>query len=267
MADNALSGLKSLPTWGKWAIGIGGLGAVYFAYKQHTNSSAAGSASTGNDPLTGMPYSQDNSIDPLTGQTYLAEAQQYGSVSAAEAAYSSYNGSALGSYGPGVPASSYYTSNGGTTTGTGVSYPDNATWSQAVEAGLSDIGYSQTDVAAALGRYLGRLSLTPAQAQIIYAALAEYGNPPSGSYQVVLAPSTPPNPKTFPPRPQVEVPNVAGFSQVQAEQVLNSEGLKAAATKETAPKGSVYIVHSTSPKAGTRVNPGSTVTLHASVRK
>lgn len=67
----------------------GGSGlAIWFAYKQHKASQAASSASSPSaiNPVTGLPYSEDNQIDPLTGQAYLQEAQEYGSVSAAEQA-------------------------------------------------------------------------------------------------------------------------------------------------------------------------------------
>ena len=113
------------------------------------------------DPVTGLPYSQDNPIDPLTGQAYLTEAQPYGSVSAAEQAYaasSSLDYSAclrdrrrrrrlvVGGQNL-VPSNTVQ----------GTTYASNSAWAQAVEAGLSDVGYSSTDIAAALGRYLGNL--------------------------------------------------------------------------------------------------------------
>lgn len=62
---------------------------------------------------------------------------------------------------------------------------------------------------------------------------------------------------------QVTVPNVVGLSQVQASQVLTSQGLKMTGTAETAPKGTVYYVDSQSPAAGTAVAAGSTVTVAA----
>ena len=143
--------------------------------------------------MTGLPYSQDSQVDPLTGQTYLAEAQQYGSVSAAEQAvaasssldYSSAYGTGYGAVGT-SSAAPLVTAN--TTQAT--TYASNSAWAQAVEAGLSTIGYSSTDIAAALGRYLGSLSETPDQASIVGAALAEFGPPPVGSYQIILASST-----------------------------------------------------------------------------
>lgn len=175
------------------AIGAGGLVVIYFVWKQHEASSAASSSTSAIDPLTGLPTSEDNTVDPDTGMTYLAEAQQYGSVAAAEAAvagessldYSSAYGTGTGSIGanystPLVPSNDVQSA----------TYASNAAWAQAVEAGLTDIGYSSTDVAAALGRYLGNLSETSTQATIVQSALAEYGPPPVGSYSVILAPTT-----------------------------------------------------------------------------
>jgi hypothetical protein len=70
-------------------------GGIYM-YKRSSSASTSASttASTGIDPVTGLPYSEDQTVDPLTGMTYLAEAQEYGSVSAAEAAYLGSNSAA-----------------------------------------------------------------------------------------------------------------------------------------------------------------------------
>lgn len=53
------------------AVAIG-----YYLYKQHSANSAASSTSSGIDPATGVPYSQEtgaNAIDPNTGIPYAAE--------------------------------------------------------------------------------------------------------------------------------------------------------------------------------------------------
>ena len=187
---------KTVSTPAAAAIAGGSGLAIYFAYKQHKASQASASGASNPsaiDPVTGLPYSQDQQIDPLTGQAYLAEAQQYGSVSAAEQAvaasssldYSSAYGTGYGAVGT-SSAAPLVTAN--TTQAT--TYASNSAWAQAVEAGLSTIGYSSTDIAAALGRYLGNLSETPDQASIVGAALAEFGPPPVGSYQIILAPAT-----------------------------------------------------------------------------
>lgn len=177
------------------AIGGGSLVAIWFAYKQHETSAAAASTSTSNpsaiDPVTDLPYSQDSTIDPLTGESYLAEAQEYGSVSAAEQAvagessldYSSEYGAGSGDTG---------TSTGVTTDVPATGYTTNAAWAQAVTSGLTDLGYTASDVSAALGQYLGSLPETTAQAGIVNTALAEYGPPPAGSFTIILASTTGP---------------------------------------------------------------------------
>lgn len=174
----------------------GGSGlAIWFAYKQHKDStSAAVSAASPSaiDPVTGLPYSQDSAIDPLTGQAYLAEAQEYGSVSAAESAVA---GESSLDYSSEFGSGSAGSSTGVTTEVASGGYASNAAWAQAVTAGLTDIGYTSTDVSSALGMYLGGLPLTVladgvSSASIVEAALAEYGPPPVGSFQIILASST-----------------------------------------------------------------------------
>ena len=175
----------------------GGSGvAIWFAYKQHKASSASSASSATDpsaiDPVTGLPYSQDNQIDPLTGMTYLAEAQEYGSVSAAEQATAGEASDDLS-----TADDSGLSDLTGTSTGTSLEavpggYATNAAWAQAVTAGLSDIGYSSTDVAAALGMYLGGLPLSTladgvSSASIVSAALAEYGPPPVGTFTMIAA--------------------------------------------------------------------------------
>lgn len=229
---NPIESFKALPTGGKVAVVGGSTIAVYLAWRYKKNHSAGAAATDPNaiDPVTGLPYSQDNVTDPATGQTYLQEAQAYGSVAAAE--------QALGASGAGgIGAGIGYTGGGsyspGGTTGGGVStdvtstgYSSNAQWAAAVQAGLTSIGYSATDVAAALGLYLAGLPLTAAQAGIIQTALAEYGPPPSGSFTVNLAPSTGPTgsgPGTPPPGgpkgPITVIPQGLHTTQVSATSV------------------------------------------------
>jgi len=189
MADVTIFGKKISPAMAVVFAG-GSAIAIWFAYKQHKASSST--AATSLDPVTGLPYSQDNVTDPLTGMPYLAEAQQYGSVSAAEAAVAGESSLAYsaGGYGTsGLVGTSTGASLVPANTVQGTAYATNAAWAQAVEAGLTDIGYAPTDIAAALGRYLGGLSETPAQATIVQAAVAEYGPPPVGSFQIIQAPA------------------------------------------------------------------------------
>lgn len=177
----------------------GGSGlAIWFAYKQHKAAASTSATSpTAIDPVTGLPYSQDDQVDPLTGMTYLAEAQEYGSVSAAEQAAAGESGDDLTSeYGTSGSGLSDISGSGDTSLeAVPGGYTSNAQWAQAVTAGLSDVGYSAADVAAALGLYLGSLPLSTladgvSSAQIVQAALAEYGPPPVGTFTMIAASGT-----------------------------------------------------------------------------
>jgi hypothetical protein len=170
---------------------VGGSGlAIWFAWKQHKSASSA-SNSSAIDPVTGLPYSQDDQIDPLTGMGYLAEAQEYGSVSAAEQAFAAEQSSALTTAGDSGFGDISGSGTGTTTEVANGGYATNAAWAQAVTAGLTDLGYTATDVSAALGMYLGGLPLTTladgvASSAIVEAAIAEYGPPPVGTFQIIL---------------------------------------------------------------------------------
>lgn len=208
MDDNPLTHnpFKNMSKPAKYATAIGGAGiAGYLVYRHHASTgswnpwskTATGTSSAGDsttiDPVTGLAYSQDNVTDPLTGQTYLAEANQYGSVAAAEAAVSAFGGTVGTGSGIGVQPANGGSS--GTTVSGAVSastYTSLAAWVQAATAGLTDIGYNATDVASALGDYATQTPVTAAQKQIIDTAIAEYGQAP-GNLQVILAPVTKPS--------------------------------------------------------------------------
>lgn len=232
-------------------------------------ASSSNSGATGTDPVTGLPFSQDDTTDPITGQTYLAEAQQYGSVAAAEAAVSAWGQStATGSGIPVNPASPASSGSINTPVGSSV-YTSNAAWAQAATAGLTDVGYPATDVSSALGAYLTQTPLTPAQATLVKTAIAEYGPAPIGNLQVILIPNAtpsttpPPAPAPTPQAAQVNVPNVVGLEAVQAQPIISSVGLKSTLTGPAFKTGTsqVRIITAQSPKAGAKAAKGSTVTL------
>ena len=194
MEDIKVFGKKVKPVTAG-AIVAGSGAAIWFAYRQHKSAAAAASTSPSSlDPVTGLPFSQDNQVDPLTGMEYLAEAQEYGSVSAAETAVAGESSldysSVYGTGGGGVVGSSGGQALVPANTVPGTTYATNAAWAQAVEAGLAEVGYASTDISAALGRYLANLPETADQATIVEAAIAEFGLPPVGSFQVILAPTT-----------------------------------------------------------------------------
>jgi hypothetical protein len=159
-------------------------------FSKGSSGTATGSAI---DPVTNLPVSEDDAIDPITNQAYLAEAEQYGSVAAAEAAVSSFGTTVNTGTGS---STAFGTSGDGTSTlASGAvsssTYTSNAAWSSAAVAGLADVGYSETDVATALGDYLTSTPVTATQANYIRAAISEFGNPPIGTFQIILVPTTP----------------------------------------------------------------------------
>jgi hypothetical protein len=186
-------GGKEISNW--WLLGGGGgLVLVVYLYKRSASASSSTSGTTGTDPVTGLPYSEDSTVDPLTGMTYLAEAQEYGSVSAAEAASSGGSGYSASGESPYSGTAGGSTGTTTTTSSTG-SYATNAAWAQAVTAGLTSLGYSSTDIAAALGLYfagaaLGSGSDGVSYASIVQAAVAEFGPPPVGTYSIISEPSS-----------------------------------------------------------------------------
>jgi len=285
---------KKISWW--WVAGVGGGAAAGILYLRHSGGlSSASSASSPSsvDPVTGLPSSEDNTVDSLTGMTYLAEAQEYGSVAAAEAAFAQGGGSAYsgtGALDSGFPTESYPTQAGGGTQSV-QGYASNAQWSQAVTAGLTGLGYSSTDIAAALGLYfqgqpLAVLSDGASSLSIIQAATAEYGNPPVGAFQIIAPPSSgganpplpPPtggggNPPPAPPKPpappaaKVTVPNVVSEHGETARFQLENAGFKVTQSPPTTPAGKTTTVTAQSPRAGTKAAKGSTVKTTVKIDK
>lgn len=241
--------------WPWIAGGAAGVGLVVYIYRKNAKGSGqAGAGSTGIDPVTQLPYSQDNATDPVTGMTYLNEAQQYGSVAAAEAAAtgSSTFSPGLGVTGPldsGFPTSQFF--NPGPPQPTATGYPTFAAWAQAVQGGLSNLGYSPESVATALGLFNAQHPLSQQQAQIIRTAEAEFGPPPGGPFQIIQTPSH----GTGAKRP---VPDVKGLSFEQARQVLDSDGFKA---EKAHPESYRDPVTAQEPKAGQDEHRGTVVRL------
>jgi hypothetical protein len=264
---DALKGnlFKDLPKpvlYGGIAVTAAVTGYLLYKHKQSTGSwfgAGTGTTSAGSptaiDPVTGLAYSQDNVTDPITGETYLAEATQYGSVASAEAAVSSFglSGTAVG-VPPDGTAGVTETSTGATSVGT---YTSNAAWAQAAIAGLEDISggpsYNGTDIGDAIGDYLQGEPITAAQIQVVNVALSEFPIP--SPIPVVQKPVAPAG------TTQVTVPDAKGVSVEEGSPLFTEAGLKVALSPNTNP-GPVRIIQSTTPAAGAKVNPGSTVTLH-----
>jgi len=181
--------------WQVGAVVAGGAAVSWYAVRQHQKAATAtAQPATVTDPGTGQQYPA-SATDPLTGMSYGNEIATYGSVSAAEAASgsgASFSTSAFGTLG-GSPNSFGPTSSlGSTTLGTtgGTGFATDADWDQAATAGLAQIGYTESAVSSALGRYLAGLSLDPTQQNIVNVALGEFGPPPTGALPIIAAPGT-----------------------------------------------------------------------------
>lgn len=252
-----------------WIVG-GGAGAVvvYYVYRNASNKSAAASSTASDsseiDPVTGLPYSEDDEVDPLTGMEYLTEAQEYGSVQAAEEAVSE-NGTSeedLASDEGDVYPEDYSSDS----TSTGQTYTTNAQWAQAVTSGLTSLGYSATSISAALGLYFAGSAESAADVSIVQAALAEYGPPPEGTYNIIPEPNTGSSPGSGSTGSTVTVPSVTGERVEDANAALKAAGLTSTLS-ETRAAGVAYYVNSQTPAAGASVASGSNVDLGITTTK
>jgi hypothetical protein len=250
-------------------------------FTKATASTATGSAI---DPVTNLPVSEDNQIDPITNLPYLAEAQQYGSVAAAEASVSAYGATSATGSGVGVsPASPGL--DGSTNTAAGATSAENytsaAAWAQAAQTGLEQISglptYNGVDIGTALGDYLQGEELTPAQIQVVNIALSEFpfpGTPPQvlrmPNAVAALPPSNSTGTPTLPTAPggpakaTVKIPNVVNQDAATAETILQGVGLRPSIrfTATSDKPGIFHIITKTSPAVGTNVPTGTTVTLY-----
>lgn len=170
-----------------WLVigGAGGVVLIVYLYKRGSSSSSSSSTNSSSaiDPLTGLPYSEDNTVDPVTGLTYLAEAQQYGSVSAAEAEFSGGTSGYLSTGGLGTYGGTGYVGTAGYPSSTTplqqvTSFGTNSQWAQAAETYLISLGYDATTVTNALGAYITGSQVTSDQAVVINAAIGAEGYPP-----------------------------------------------------------------------------------------
>jgi hypothetical protein len=172
-------------------VGVATVGGVLYFRSKSSGTSSASTSASATDPVTGLPYSEDNTVDPLTGLTYLSEAEQYGSVAAAESAVAQgYSAGGYGGSGEGYSGEAYGQPTYNTPETGSEAYATNQEWAAAVQAALPGItGDSQGDVATAVANYLAGLPLSTAQASDIQVALAEFGPPPSGSFSIIAASS------------------------------------------------------------------------------
>jgi len=274
---NPLDAFKGLKPWQQGAVVLGGVvvvgGFVVYERKAKAASAAAGAAavpSTGaatgatsatvgdmvTDPTTGQTYPADD-VDPASGLTYGAEIQEYGSVAAADEAGAEAGDSAIEE---GLTQTEYDEETGQPAGGGAAT--TNAQWMAEVESGLSEQGYTASDIGQALAAYfasqpLGITSDGVSEYEIINLAVSEYGPPPTGSYPILSGGGS----ATLPGSGNVIVPDVVGRTDLDtAEGIITQAGLvpHAAGDSGTGNKGSVTAQ---SPAAGSTVSKGSSVTL------
>lgn len=241
----------------------GGTGLAAFLWYRHKSNSAASSAaptdtsSTGYSPSTGYAdaYPADGTVgdpsdpystDPDSGMTYGDE-----------------GGSGFGDTGFGGIGNPFGLGAGTGTTGQPGSFTSNAQWAQFAEQELSGV-IDEATLSAALGKYLTGQPMSSAQESLADQAIAIAGYPP------VSGPSGfPPSMHTAPPTGQgsagkATVPHVIGQPQEAAFALISEAGLKPKGSPTI--KGKTIYVTSQSPKAGTKVNKGSTVTVTSKAR-
>jgi hypothetical protein len=274
---NPLDSFKGLKTWQQVAVVLGGGAAVIFVYEYEkkkkkaaaaaaaTPAAASGTAVTGTageieDPTTGQYY-PDTSVDPATGLTYQQEITEYGSVSAADQA--SNNISAQGAL-QGVTPQEYVEQTGqyGTEPSAGTPVSTNAQWMSEVESGLSQQGYSASDIGQGIAAYFAGKQLgTSADGTSLYTmmnlAVSEFGPPPVGTYPLLNGSGG----SSLPGTGNVIVPDVIGRTDLStAEGIIQDAGLTATPAGDSA-AGNKGSVTATSPAAGSAVARGSNVTV------
>ena len=258
MANVKIPGIGEVPRgWAIAGAAGGGLFAIYL-YRRQKSASAASSAATtpgsaagypagypsgliGGDPYppdgtTGNP-SDPYSTDPTSGETYGDEASGYGGQSP----YGGYGG-----YGGYPPYNPNPNPNPGPTTPT---TPQE--WAQQAVQTLGGLGWSQQTVAEACGAYIAGQELSADQASIIQVALSEVPYP--GTAPPVKVTQTP---KT------VKVPSVIGERAEDAGPAIRAAGLVPQRVGNAVPRQANYVTSQT-PKAGTQVAAGSTVSYEA----
>jgi hypothetical protein len=144
----------------------------------------------------------------------------------------------------------------------------NAQWSEAAVTALTSAGWASTDVLTALGLYITGSPLSATQQQIIQAAIAAEGYPPSpgaSGYPPAINTSAPTGQSsTTSAGGMVTVPNVSGQDASQAVVTLKNAGLVGIITLDSTSNkpGIFHVITKTVPAAGTSVPTGSQVTMY-----
>jgi hypothetical protein len=268
---NPLDSFRNLKGWQQAAVVVGGgatvAGLVVYekrakaaqaasaAEPAPATAAAAGTTATAGeieDPTTGQFY-PDDSVDPETGLTYQQEITEYGSVSAADQEGLQDQGELQDE-----TPEEYEEQIGGAGGTSGTAVSTNAQWMAEVESGLSEQGYSASDIGQGIaGYFAGKPLGTSPDGTNLYTmmnlAVSEYGPPPTGSYPLLNGGGTSSLPGTG---ATVTVPNVTGKSVAAADSALTALGLVPGAhSTETG------TVNGQTPGAGKSVASGSTVDL------
>jgi hypothetical protein len=239
-------------------VGVVGIGvAGYMVYRYKKKSDAAAAAATAQAQTTAT-----------SGYGYGAAAGYGYGAGAFPGGYYGYgDGYGYGASG-GFNPTGYY--------GYGVTEPQgpvanttNAQWAQAAINQLTQEQYDPQTVSAALGAYELGQPVTAAQETIINSAIGIEGYPPV------------PGANGYPPAIQVQgttgggggggqtgtitVPNVVGEKGEDARKEVQAVGLKASQSPGV-PKGKTSVVKSQTPKAGSQVKSGSTVTMTLTIK-
>lgn len=220
---------------GVWLVAGGG---IYWYLSRNKSASTAGAANQQTDPAGNI-----GSIDPATGYVY-------GTPEDTAALAANNAGTGTGTTPP-----------SGTTAQT---YPDNATWGRAAVNYLVGIGIDPTEANQAISLYLASQSLTTQYQGDVNLAIQALGAPPSLPGPTGNNPGgvvTPPGTGGPGGGQAATVPNVIGQPAGEAFNVIKAAGLTPA---EASPSiKPTWTVTSQSPKAGTKVNPGSKVSYQA----
>lgn len=160
---------KEIPKWAVYASAGAAAVGGFLWYRNRSSSSTASSTGTAAgsslvDPATGIPYA-DETAGNYAGYTQGTSGLGYG-----------------------LPTSDIT----GSLLSNGTSFTSNAQWAQAVEAGLTGLGYDAQAVGAAVGKYLLGVPLTSDQVTIVQTAVAEFGPPPVGTHNIIAGGTAPP---------------------------------------------------------------------------
>jgi len=259
---------------------VGVLVVVYYVRKRKAASAAPGAAATATDQYppdgtTGNPQ-DPYSTDPATGQTYGDEAAgsggtfgAFGGAGGVDTGTYPWDGTTGNEADPysldpatGVTFGDEGLATGGTNANPsgGPPFASNSAWENwAIEQlQVNDPAINLGDLTTALGLYLNGQPVSAAEKTLVFDARGVAGDPP-----VAGANNYPPNVRTDGGTgghdATIVTPDVVGVDVEQATQILTAAGLKAKGPAGA--KGVVHVVTAQSPKAGTKVRPGTVVTL------